>query len=187
MATKITNIITRGQVWFADLGKPIGSEQGGKRPVLVVSNDKNNTYSSTITIVPLTSKINKNKIPTHVSVKEPYLSDVSIALVEQVRTIDEVRLIEKMGVADPKIMIEIDEAIKVQTALKQKISYEMAFNLIQQINNIKLEIRELGKRPRLMSMYQNQVSIFKNYCKDCGADYKLIIAEYNSQKSLKAL
>lgn len=187
MTATVKDIITRGQVWLADLGKPMGSEQGWKRPVLVVSNDKNNIHSTTLTIVPLTSKTNKNKIPTHVSMEEAYLSEVSIALVEQVRVIDKVRLIEKMGVADPKIMVEIDEAIKVQTALKQKINHTTAFGMIKQIYDIKLEIKELGKRPRLMSMYQNQVSTFKNYCQDCNVDYKSILDEYNQRRIANAL
>ncbi len=49
-------MVRYGDVWFADLGIPVGSEQGGKRPVLIVSNDKYNRYSSCVNIVPLTSK-----------------------------------------------------------------------------------------------------------------------------------
>ena len=188
MTGTVKNIITRGQIWMADLGKPIGSEQGGIRPVLVVQNEMGNRHSPTLTIVPLTSKQTKHKLPTHVILRnEIYLQQVSTALVEQIKTIDRGRLITMLGRTNDNIMIEIDEAIKVQTALKQKIKYEYAFNLLKQINDIKLEIKELGKRPRLMSIYQQQVLTFKEYCKDCNVDYKLILGKYNQQKYAEAL
>ena len=48
--------IRRGDILWADLGMfPTTSVQGGVRPVIVVSNNKANTYSSVITVVPLTS------------------------------------------------------------------------------------------------------------------------------------
>ena len=151
---KITNIITRGQVWMADLREGnIGSEQGGIRPILVVSNDKCNLHSSILTVVPLTSKRNKNKIPTHVSVNEPYLTEVSIALVEQVRTIDKVRLLNMLGKANDYIMIEIDEALKIQNGLKKEFSYNKAYEMLKQINNIKAMINEIGKNLKLIQLY----------------------------------
>ena len=64
MTAKVTQIIKRGEVWLANLGDSVGSEQSGTRPVLIVSNNKNNIYSTTVTIIPLTSKHNKNNIPT---------------------------------------------------------------------------------------------------------------------------
>ena len=60
--------IRRGDILWADLGMfPTTSVQGGVRPVIVVSNNKANTYSSVITVVPLTSRIYKKRyLPTHV-------------------------------------------------------------------------------------------------------------------------
>ena len=58
--------IRRGDILWADLGMfPTTSVQGGVRPVIVVSNNKANTYSSVITVVPLTSRIYKKRyLPT---------------------------------------------------------------------------------------------------------------------------
>ncbi|WP_195303692.1 type II toxin-antitoxin system PemK/MazF family toxin, partial [Blautia wexlerae] len=54
--------IRRGDILWADLGMfPTTSVQGGVRPVIVVSNNKANTYSSVITVVPLTSRIYKKR------------------------------------------------------------------------------------------------------------------------------
>ena len=64
--------IRRGDILWADLGMfPTTSVQGGVRPVIVVSNNKANTYSSVITVVPLTSRIYKKRyLPTHVFISK---------------------------------------------------------------------------------------------------------------------
>jgi mRNA interferase MazF len=182
---KVLNMVRRGEVWLADLSQgALGSEQGGIRPVVIVSNDKNNMYSGTITIVPLTSKQNKNKIPTHVMIDEMYLSEVSIALVEQVRTIDKVRLIKIMGKTSGYIMIEIDEALKIQNGLKQTFSLDKAFEMLKQINNIKMTINKVGKMQTLLDVYIYQIKEFKEYCEDHQMNYKIIIQKYNCNHNL---
>lgn len=188
MQSTVTNIITRGQVWLADLGQNMGSEQSGVRPVLIVQNDIGNKYSPIFTICPLTASKSKRSLPTHVILRdEMYLPEVSTALVEQMRSIDRGRLIKMLGKTNDNIMIEIDKAIQVQTATDTKFSYSIAFDMIQQIKNIKLEIKELGNRPRLLSMHQYQIMMFKDYCKDFGMDHNIIVKDYNSQKISKIL
>ena len=67
---------------------PTTSVQGGVRPVIVVSNNKANTYSSVITVVPLTSRIYKKRyLPTHVFISKYDMTGIrkgSLALAEQV-------------------------------------------------------------------------------------------------------
>ena len=59
-------VYRRGDLYLANLGVPVGSKQGGVRPVVVLQNDAGNYYAPTITIAPLTSKIEKKrKQPTH--------------------------------------------------------------------------------------------------------------------------
>ena len=56
----------RGDVYMADLGQGIGSEQGGSRPVVIVQNDTGNHFSPTVIVAAMTSKGNsKAKLPTH--------------------------------------------------------------------------------------------------------------------------
>ena len=83
--------IRRGDILWADLGMfPTTSVQGGVRPVIVVSNNKANTYSSVITVVPLTSRIYKKRyLPTHVFISKYDMTGIrkgSLALAEQVMT-----------------------------------------------------------------------------------------------------
>lgn len=61
--------IKRGDIFYADLNPVVGSEQGGRRPVLIISNDIGNTHSPTVIIVPITSRVHtKAKLPTHTEV-----------------------------------------------------------------------------------------------------------------------
>ncbi|MDD7306293.1 MAG: type II toxin-antitoxin system PemK/MazF family toxin [Peptoniphilaceae bacterium] len=111
--------IKRGDLFYADLSPVVGSEQGGVRPVIVIQNDIGNKYSPTIIIVPVTSQTNKAKLPTHVklSANKFGLPKNSVALLEQVRTIDKKRLRDKIGSFDQSVMGKIDEAIAISVGL----------------------------------------------------------------------
>ena len=118
MTVKISKMVRRGDIWMADLRiGAVGSEQGKIRPVLVVQNNIGNKHSPTVTVVPLTSRT-KNNLPTHVILNEPCLPSRSIALVEQIRTIDKSRLIRHIGRISESIMNQINEAIAIQVGLK---------------------------------------------------------------------
>lgn len=118
MIVKINKMVRRGDIWMADLRiGAVGSEQGKIRPVLVVQNNIGNKHSPTVTVVPLTSRT-KNNLPTHVILNEPCLASRSIALVEQIRTIDKSRLIRYIGRISESIMNQINEAIAIQVGLK---------------------------------------------------------------------
>ena len=49
-------MISRGDIYYADLSPVIGSEQGGIRPVLVLQNNKGNKFSTTVIVAPISSK-----------------------------------------------------------------------------------------------------------------------------------
>lgn len=62
-------IIKRGDIYYAELNPIIGSEQGGTRPVLIISNDIGNKHSPTVIIAAITSRVHtKAKLPTHTAV-----------------------------------------------------------------------------------------------------------------------
>ncbi|WP_243343112.1 type II toxin-antitoxin system PemK/MazF family toxin [Anaerococcus sp. AGMB09787] len=111
--------IKRGDLFYADLSPVVGSEQGGVRPVIIVQNNIGNKYSPTIIIAPITSQLNKAKLPTHVKLKgnEYGLPKNSVALLEQLRTIDKRRLRDKIGSFDKDIMDKINNAIEISLDL----------------------------------------------------------------------
>lgn len=63
--------IKRGDIYYANLNPVIGSEQGGTRPVLIISNDVGNKHSPTVIVAPITSRIHtKAKLPTHTLIND---------------------------------------------------------------------------------------------------------------------
>ena len=120
LMTQNTNMtIKRGDVFFADLSPVVGSEQGGQRPVLIVQNDLGNKYSPTVIVAAITAKIAKAKLPTHVEIHKEDVGLIkdSVVLLEQVRTIDKKRLIQKLGTLSPELMEKVDVALLVSLGL----------------------------------------------------------------------
>ena len=116
-----TKPIKRGDIYYADLNPVTGSEQGGVRPCLVVQNDLGNTYSPTIVIVPITCKLSKNPLPTHVTIPRSYgLETDSLALTEQIRTVDRSRISGYIGHIGGKTQLEIDKALAVCLGFENK-------------------------------------------------------------------
>jgi mRNA interferase MazF len=104
--------IRQGDILYADLSPVIGSEQGGIRPVVVVSNDITNKYSPIVTIAAVTSQITTKKLPTHVTLaaNEYGLTRDAVILVEHVRTIDKIRFKELIGRLSKDKMKEVADA-----------------------------------------------------------------------------
>lgn len=111
--------IKRGDIFYADLSPVVGSEQGGVRPVLVIQNDIGNQYSPTTIVAAITSQISKAKLPTHIEVKsEPNgLEKDSVILLEQIRTIDKSRLLEKVTSLDGEIMKKVKKGLDISLGL----------------------------------------------------------------------
>ena len=108
----------RGDVYLADLGEPIGSEQGGIRPVAVIQNESGCRRSTTMTVVPLTSNLKKLDQPTHFLIKKnPALSAPSMVEFEQIKTIDKSRVKGYMGKLTKEQLGEIDDYLKISLGM----------------------------------------------------------------------
>lgn len=109
------NDIKRGEIYYIDLSPTQGSEQGGLRPCVIVQNDKGNEHAPTIIIVPLTTQ-SKRKLPTHAIVREG--TKLSLALCEQIRTIDKGRISGRpIGKCSSHTMEQIDFSLKISLGL----------------------------------------------------------------------
>lgn len=104
-----------GDIFYADLGTGVGSEQGGIRPVLIIQNDIGNKYSPTTIIAAITSQVSKARLPTHIVVdqSDSGLPKKSVVLLEQIRTIDKKRLSYKIGHLSKNQMLKINDATRV--------------------------------------------------------------------------
>ena len=105
----------RMQVWYADMSPVVGSEQGGYRAVVIISNDIGNRYSPVIIAAPITSQIGKKRLPTQVLIKSQFGTLVdSMVSCEQIKTLDKKRLKKLLfEITDPKLITEINQAVKI--------------------------------------------------------------------------
>ena len=107
-------VITRGELWWADLAPTKGTEQSGRRPVLIVQMDKANSASPHTIIVPVTTKIRSRQLKSHVAVAagDGGTTQDGVILCEQIRVIDKQRLQSRMGRLSEAQMVEVDVALK---------------------------------------------------------------------------
>ena len=103
----------RGEIYYADLDPHYGSEQGGKRPVIVIQNNTSNKFAPTVIVAAVTSKVTKKpNQPTHVLIdRNPAFSRPSMVLLEQIFTIDKERIQRLLGQTTPDEMYQINEAL----------------------------------------------------------------------------
>ena len=109
------------EIGVCNLTNKDGSVQTGYRPVFILSNDKNNTYSTTLNIIPITTKMNKRRLPVHVelwSYRQYGLTSPSTMLVEQIMTVSIENLDRCIGkVNDWETLNNINKAMFVQFPL----------------------------------------------------------------------
>ena len=108
---KDTAAVRRGDIFYADLSPVVGSEQRGIRPVLVVQNDVANRLSPTVVVCALTSRLKRPSLPTHVLIRSGRIRSGSVALLEQLRTLDKRRLLRRIGHVDILTMRQVDAAL----------------------------------------------------------------------------
>jgi len=115
--------IRRGDMFYADLTLGVGSEQSGCRPVLIIQNDTGNRHSNTVIAAIITSQVStKAKLPTHASIKaQKGLGHDSLVLLEQIRTIDKMRLKEYIGTLDGEAVSRVDKALAVSIGLNRRM------------------------------------------------------------------
>jgi mRNA interferase MazF len=109
--------LKRGEIYIAELTPRSGSEQAGRRPVIIVSHDGFNQTPNwrSIIVVPLTTSANQAKrglTAIFISQNEGGLSQDSIALCHQVTTLDRSKLKQRLGELSSKIMTEIADGLK---------------------------------------------------------------------------
>ena len=109
-------VVERGQIWWADLGEPAGSEPGFRRPVLIVQNDAfNRSRLRTAVAVVLTSNLRLVEAPGNVLIpaKVAGLPKDSVANVSQVITVDRDFLIELAGRIRGEALRDVNNGLRL--------------------------------------------------------------------------
>ena len=111
--------IRRGEIWLADLNPTRGSEQAGTRPVLIFQNNSINRFTSTFLTIPLTTNLRRASLPSCVFIAEGEggLSRDSVALCHQLRVLDKVRLVRRLGEVSDDVLTEIEGSVAFTTGM----------------------------------------------------------------------
>ena len=109
-------VIKRGQIWWAELPEPVGSEPGYKRPLLIIqSNDFNKSKINTVIAAVLTSNIRLSAAPGNIllSTQKSKLPKKSVINVSQLITIDKSFLTEKINTLPRSTMEKVDDGVRL--------------------------------------------------------------------------
>jgi len=165
----------RGDIYFADFGQGIGSEQMGYRPVVIIQNDTGNKHSPTVVVAAVTSKVEaKAKQPTHCFIGAEYgLELPSVILLEQLRTLDKQRLEKYIGRLSERHLNDLNHALAISVGLIP-VQENLVLCLCKPCaDNFRLD----GKYDLIRGM-ENQVRDTCTYCNHrMGFEYELVPRE----------
>jgi mRNA interferase MazF len=108
--------INQFDIWLADLNPQIGTESGKTRPVLIIQTDLLNRAQHPSTIIcPLTTQIVKGStlLRVHFEKGVANLSEPSDAMIDQIRAIDNTRLIKKIGTVPATIQRKLSDNLRI--------------------------------------------------------------------------
>lgn len=106
-------IARRGDVWLVDFGDPVGREQAGRRPAVVVSADALNAGAAGLVIVvPLTTA--RRRLPSHIEIEpgDSGLDETGYAKCENVKSISDRRLVGRLGTTQPDVLPGITRVLR---------------------------------------------------------------------------
>ncbi|HHT9124839.1 MAG TPA: type II toxin-antitoxin system PemK/MazF family toxin [Candidatus Brocadiia bacterium] len=108
----------RGEIWLVSLEPVIDSEIGKTRPALVISNDQNNQFADTVTVIPITSKTEKiYPFETLLTKEECRMPVDSKVKSNQIRTIDKRRLVKLLSSISQNKLKEVEQSLLIHLSL----------------------------------------------------------------------
>ena len=112
-------MVRRGEIYWLDLPPATGSEEAGRRPILIIQNNIGNEASPTTIAAAITSQPRRRRYPFHVpiAVQESGLPLDSTVLCEQIQTLAQGRLGGLAGSLSQEKMQEVDQALRHSLAL----------------------------------------------------------------------
>ncbi|MDA3963417.1 MAG: type II toxin-antitoxin system PemK/MazF family toxin [Planctomycetota bacterium] len=113
--------IRRGDIWFADLGEPIGSEAGYVRPVLIVQDNRfTDSDLATVVVISLTSNLGHGAYPGNVVLEssESGLDRDSVINVTQVVTVDKEQLTDMAGSVSQLTLDQVEYGLSLVLGMK---------------------------------------------------------------------
>lgn len=103
----------RGEIWLVDFGVPVGREQAGRRPAVIVSADPlNDSRAGVVIVVPCTTT--RRGLPSHIELdpQSSGLEDITYAKCEDIKSISDERLIAPLGEAPLDALFDITRSLR---------------------------------------------------------------------------
>ena len=115
-----TDFPLRGQIIEVNLDPVIGSEIGKRRPALIISNDANNRYSQTVTVLPITKQASKRVYEFETTLPQGVggLAAESRVKCNQIRTVDKRRIVSVWGTIPDSYLQAVEKALKIHLQLE---------------------------------------------------------------------
>ena len=113
-------MIQRGDMWWADLAEPRGSEPGFRRPVVVIQSDAfNRSRIATVVVAAVTSNVELGAAPGNVRLarRNSKLPRDAVVNVSQLLTLDRVFLTDRIGRLPPSVIAEIETGVRLVLSL----------------------------------------------------------------------
>lgn len=113
-------MIKRGEIYWVNLDPTIGAEIQKTRPAVVVSNDLNNIHAQTVTVLPLSTSVEKI-YPFEVMLEPGVFGNKEAGKVKanQIRTVDKRRLERLVGFLPKTLMDRVEQAMRLHLGLQQ--------------------------------------------------------------------
>ena len=164
----------RGDMYYADLGRGVGSEQEGYRPVVIIQNNTGNRHSPTVIVAAISSKVGvKPKLPTHYFINaENGLDLPSIVLMEQIRTLDKRRLAKYIGRLGKEHIRGMNHALAVSIGLIEPMPSKLTLCLCGACADAFRGTGAFALRKVTLEQAEKEMCA---YCKQrAGSDYAVI-------------
>jgi mRNA interferase MazF len=166
--------VIRGYIFYANLGENKGgSVQFGSRPCIIWSNNSNNRFAPTVNVIPLSTKTNK-MLPVHVLITGCGLNGESIALTEQITTINKSDLISYIGKVDEDTMMKIERASDLQQGKQKPIDIGYINKLLYLINEATRKYEKYGDEYFIESRFFNREQL-RQYCEKYNISFETIM------------
>ncbi len=109
----------RGEIWLVNFDPTVGAEIRKTRPAVILQNDVANRWSPITIVAAMTSRFDEPLYPTEVRVRPPEggLSQDGVILLNQIRSIDQARLVKRLGALKPGTVERMNLALQVSVGL----------------------------------------------------------------------
>lgn len=111
----------RGEIYLVNFDPTVGHEIRKTRPAVIIQNDVSNRYSPITVVAAITSQFSDPPYPREVIIQpgKSGLGHASAAILNQIRSVDRNRLIQRIGAVDVATMRRIDEALLISLGLQR--------------------------------------------------------------------